>query len=233
MSKFCLVHGSTQNAECWDLLIPALEKFGHRILRMNLPTDKREASGMHYAEVIVKALDHVSEEVIVVAHSASGMFLPLVASIRPVRHLVYLAAVIPQVGNSIIGQFLNTDLDMFQPDWVAMGRAGKDPSQDEALAKHFLFHDCSDEITEWAMTTRILMYAQAALTEIFPLPEFPPVASSYILCTEDRTINPEWSRRTAPARLGVEAIELPGGHCPYLSRPQHLAVILNDITQSA
>jgi hypothetical protein len=35
--------------------------------------------------------------------------------------------------------------------------------------------------------------------------------------------NPQYAARK---RLGVDAIELPGGHCPYLSRPIHLASVL-------
>lgn len=36
-------------------------------------------------------------------------------------------------------------------------------------------------------------------------------------------------QNAATELLGVEAIELPGGHCPYLSRPAHLAEILTNI----
>jgi len=50
--------------------------------------------------------------------------------------------------------------------------------------------------------------------------------SDYIVCAEDRTIDPDWARRTASERLGVDAIEIPGGHCPYLSRPALLAETL-------
>jgi pimeloyl-ACP methyl ester carboxylesterase len=70
------------------------------------------------------------------------------------------------------------------------------------------------------------MYAERAMTETFPLDALPEVPSSYIVCSDDRTISPDWSRRVARERLGVEAIELPGGHCPYLSRPLQLAEVL-------
>jgi pimeloyl-ACP methyl ester carboxylesterase len=66
------------------------------------------------------------------------------------------------------------------------------------------------------------------MTETFPLAALPDVPSSYIVCADDRTISPAWSRRTARERLGVEAVELPGGHCPYLSRPAHLADVLTE-----
>ncbi len=232
MSLFCLVHGSTQNASCWDLLIPELEELGHQTVRMNLPTDRRNASGMEYAEIITQSIDQ-ADDAIVVGHSASGAFLPLVAHLKPVRHLIYLAAVIPKLGASIFGQFRSTDPDMFQPEWIEIGQAGKDPSQDVELAMQFLFHDCSDEVAEWALNTRILMYAEAAMNETFPLNEFPHVSSSYVACSKDRTINSSWSRRAFGERFGVEVVELPGGHCPYLSRPAHLASILSELATAS
>ena len=33
----------------------------------------------------------------------------------------------------------------------------------------------------------------------------------------------EWRRDAACELLGVEPIELPGGHCPHVSRPEVLA----------
>ena len=50
--------------------------------------------------------------------------------------------------------------------------------------------------------------------------------SAYILCTEDRLVSPEWARRAAQAKLGVSALELPGGHSPFLSRPAELTEAL-------
>ncbi|MGH9039063.1 MAG: alpha/beta fold hydrolase, partial [Acidimicrobiia bacterium] len=62
-----------------------------------------------------------------------------------------------------------------------------------------------------------------------PLERWPDVPGSYILCTDDRPIPPAWSRRIAREQLGVEAIELPGGHSPMLSRPRHLAEVLSGL----
>jgi pimeloyl-ACP methyl ester carboxylesterase len=33
----------------------------------------------------------------------------------------------------------------------------------------------------------------------------------------------EWQRKAARDLLGVEPVELPGGHCPHVSRPDALA----------
>jgi pimeloyl-ACP methyl ester carboxylesterase len=228
MSIFCLVNGSTQNPLCWKLLIPELEKYGHQIVTPSLPVDEPAASATRYAEVIAQALVDAGDDVVLVGHSASGMFIPLVPNLRPIRRLVYLAALIPKPGASIREQ-LAAEPDMLNPAWVATCRAGNDPSSNDEVAIEYLFHDCQPEAISLGLTTRMRMYAEKAMTEIFPLETLPEVASSYIVCSDDRTISPEWSRRTARERLGVEAIELPGGHCPYLSRPSQLAGILSRV----
>jgi pimeloyl-ACP methyl ester carboxylesterase len=220
MSLFCLVHGSAQNASGWDLLVAELELRGHEVARMNLPTGEPEASATRYAEVIAQAIPAGRDDAIVVAHSASGMFLPLVPDRRRVQRLVFLAAIVPQVGTSLREQAL-TDKRMFNPDWL-----GKNPTTDEETARQFLFHDCSEEATRWALGTLSLMYARQAILETCPLQVWPDIPSAYIVCAEDRTIRPEWSRRVAKERLGVSAIELPGGHCPFVSRPRELAACL-------
>jgi pimeloyl-ACP methyl ester carboxylesterase len=222
-SLFCLVHGSTQSAEGWRLLISELEKRGHLTLTINLPTTEPQASATRYADVIVQALDQTKYDIgdmVVVAHSASGMFLPLVAAQRPIRHMVFLAALVPKIGTSILDQF-RTDRSMFNPEWV-----GKNPVEDDDVARRFLFHDCAPGIIDWALKTRRLMHAKEAMAEVCPLKNWPSVKGSYVVCTQDRVISPAWSRRIAKERLGSEPIELVAGHCPHVSRPAELADIL-------
>ena len=46
---------------------------------------------------------------------------------------------------------------------------------------------------------------------------------------QDRLVGPDWSRRVSRDRLGVEAVELPGSHSPFWSRPAELADVLHDV----
>lgn len=92
MASFVLVHGSTQSARDWQF--------------------------EHYASAIAGAID--SPGAIVVGHSASGTFLPLVPSIRDCRLLVFLAAVIPAPRRSVRDQMLE-DPGMFSASWLQAG----------------------------------------------------------------------------------------------------------------
>ena len=224
MSTFVLVPPSTQSVRGFDLLTRELASRGHRAIAVELPADKSDDSATEFASVIAGVVP--SPDTIVVAHSAAGLFLPLVPERRRVARLVYLMAVIPKIGMSMMDQFRD-EPDMFNPDWP-----GKDPTHDDAIAMQFLFHDCSPEAAAWALRTRRLLYARRAMTEICPLSKWPGVPCSYILCTDDRTISPTWARRVVPERLGIEPIELPGGHCPQVSQPAHLADVLSTIAHT-
>ncbi|HTB14535.1 MAG TPA: hypothetical protein VK752_23350 [Bryobacteraceae bacterium] len=126
MSLFCLVHGSTQNPSGWNLLVPELQKLGHETILVDLPTDQPNASATVYASCIADSV--ANDAAIVEAHSASGLFLPLVPAKRRVARIVFLAAVIPQIGKSLVDQ-VHSEPDMMNPDW-----RGKNPIEDDSIA---------------------------------------------------------------------------------------------------
>ena len=151
------------------------------------------------------------------------MFLPVLAQMWPPRQMIFLAALIPCPAISIIDQF-RADPSMFQPEWV-----GKDPMDDD-VAMQFIYHDCPADRIDWALSTRVDFHAKRAMEEPCPLKTWPPIPTKYIVCSDDRTISPVWQRRAARTLLGVEPIELSGGHCPHVSRPEALAAILETCT---
>ena len=75
---------------------------------------------------------------------------------------------------------------------------------------------------------------QVALWEnLQPMVRWPDVPVASVHCHDDRAVNPSWSRWIAPHRLGVDSVELPGGHSPMLSRPDVLADTLVSIAAGA
>jgi pimeloyl-ACP methyl ester carboxylesterase len=223
MSVFCLVHGSTQSPKGWEHLVSELKVHGHTCICVDLPTDEPDASATRYAAVIGAALVGVTKAV-VVAHSASGLFLPLVPDYASVGRLVYLAAVIPLPRKSFLSQFQEAP-DMYRPDFV-----GKDPTRDAAIAHHYLFHDCPADVAQWALSTLRLMFARQSLLEECPLDKWPTVPSSYISCSEDRAINPKWWEMAAHERLHTQPIRIKAGHAPHVSRSVELAEMLDALT---
>ncbi len=167
---------------------------------------------------------HTSNCKVVVAHSAAGWFLPIVAARHRVRRMVFLAAMVPQIGLSFLER-LKAEPEMINPAWV-----GKDPRV-EAIADEFLLHDCPPDRLNWGHATIRIVNLRQIMTEPYPLEQWPETPASYIVCAEDRTIRPEWSRIVARSQLKIEPHELPGGHCPYISRPVELVELLLQISE--
>ena len=244
MSLFCLVHGAFQGAWCWDLLIPYLEAQGHKTVAMDLPIENESATLSQFGDAVIQALPKTDDDIVLVGHSMAGTIIPLVAEAVKVRQLVFLASLIPYPGISTIDQFshhLDSDtlksfnyqpkdlskLEQFhsEPDMYEPASVGKDYS-DEAVLRHFFFHDCQPDVTQWALSKSRSQQSMAYMFETNPLKALPSVERKYIVGTHDRIISPTWSRYAARKRLGVDAIELASGHCPHLSRPDLLASVL-------
>jgi hypothetical protein len=47
---------------------------------------------------------------------------------------------------------------------------------------------------------------------------------------DDAAITIELSRTVTRARFGVDPVEIPGAHSPFLARPGELAMLLNELT---
>jgi pimeloyl-ACP methyl ester carboxylesterase len=206
-------------------LVSELELRGHECICVDLPTDQPTQSATAFASAIGKTLEK-SKNSIVVAHSVSGLFLPLVPEYAMIARIVYLAAVLPIPGQSFTAQFRAAP-EMFRPDWV-----GKDPTQDDALAQQYLFHDCQPDVYKWAISTLRGMSAKEALIERSPLTKWPNVPSSYISCSGDRTIDPDWWEAAARERLNRAPIRIASGHAPHVSQPSKLAAILDSLSSS-
>jgi pimeloyl-ACP methyl ester carboxylesterase len=227
MATFALVHGSWHGAWCWERLSPLLQEAGHDVVAMDLPCDDGAASFETYADVVCDALKGCSDDVVLVGHSLAGTTIPLVAVRRRVRHLVYLCALIPDIGRSLFDQF--RDEPVLNPAYVK-GLSEPDMQNrttwvDLELAREVLFADC-DESTSEAAVNRLGPQARYPYSAPFSLAEFPAVACTSVMCSEDQLVRPEWSRRIARDRLGADLVELPGSHSPFLSRPSALADVL-------
>ncbi len=247
MSTFCLVHGASLGAWCWEPLISELKARGHQTIAMDLPIDDPSASLSDFVDVVTQSLKSINDDIILVGHSFAGMVIPIVATQHPVHRLVFLGGLIPQIGMSGLDQFydeveparlekinyqppdaklfeqLSDEPDMYMPPCLALIEQS---SINEAVLMEFCFHDCEPDVAHWAISKLRDQLSLASITEIFPLQTMPDVEYAYILCKDDRIISPTWSKYAARKRLGVQAIELPGGHYPHISHPVQLAEVL-------
>jgi pimeloyl-ACP methyl ester carboxylesterase len=231
MATFALVHGAWHGAWCWERLIPELEGHGHAAIAVDLPCDDVTAGCAAYADLVIAQTAGAGDDLVLVGHSLGGLTIPLVAAARPALKLVFLCALIPQPGLSLVDQ-LEREPEIFPPGFGAgIARDDHDRSywQDEDAAADALYGDCPRQLTSWALA-RLRPQARLPSLEQCPLGQWPAVESVSLLATGDAAINPEWSRRAARARLGANTVELPGDHSPFLGRPGELAEVLLSVS---
>jgi pimeloyl-ACP methyl ester carboxylesterase len=222
MSTFGLVHGGGLGAWSWERVISELGRRGHKAATVDLPFDDPSLGADRSADVVLEAFAG-AEDLVLVGHSMAGLIIPVVASRRPVRRLVFLHTLLPQPGSSLADQ-LASEPAMFNPEITTAP-----PSwwSDEAVVTRFLFHDCPPDLAHNAFLRLRPPERGVLMTEVTPLRAWPDVPQAYIVCRDDRTATPGWARRAARERLGLEPVEIPGGHCPMLSRPELLAETLH------
>jgi pimeloyl-ACP methyl ester carboxylesterase len=63
----------------------------------------------------------------------------------------------------------------------------------------------------------------------YPLTAHPSVPTALIYTTDDEFFNPAWGRYAATQILGIEPIELPGGHFPMQEQPDALCSALERV----
>jgi hypothetical protein len=156
-----------------------------------------------------------------------GVVVPRVAERMTVRRLSCLAAVLPIPGRSLADQRAAEPIDPPTPpttsEWSA---AGEDVwTIGPATATEIFYHDASPELAAWA-SARLRPQSYRFMSEPSPLGAWPAVDGRYVVCRDDQAVNPVWARAAARDRLGVEAVEIDGGHSPFLTRPAELAAVL-------
>ena len=162
----------------------------------------------------------------------SGVALPVLATMRPIRRMVWLAAVVPVPGKPFI-EYLATEeaagavtmpMDNHEPDELGRG------ALPWALARDYFYHDCPPDLAKWAWE-HLRAQSVGAFVEPCPIAIWPDVPSTYIIMEDDRCIGQDWSRRAAQ-RINADVIELSGGHSPFLAQPKRLADILTNLASA-
>jgi pimeloyl-ACP methyl ester carboxylesterase len=168
--------------------------------------------------------------IVLVGHSLAGLTIPIVAGRIRTSMAIYLCALLPVPGLSFDAQHADNGTGFKPSEAPVTGLEGT--SWPERGAIELFYQDCEPDIATAA--ARKLRPQQWRITqEVTPLREWPAVPAAYILCSADRAVSRAYSSRAAHALLGVDAIEMPGGHSPFLSRPKELAAELVAISSGA
>jgi pimeloyl-ACP methyl ester carboxylesterase len=229
MAKFVLVHGGMHGGWCWSLLRAELEGLGHQTTAVDYPCDDPEAGSGEYAAVIAEQIADTGADPIIVGHSMGGLAIPLLPALLPVGALVFLCAILPRPPVSYSDQVGAVEGVMREASIRLPDPNGRIVYTKEAMRT--LFYSGVEESVADACISRLRPQAQKPLVEETPLSEWPDVPMFSIYGTDDRVVSAVYSASSAK-RLGIPAVEMTGGHSPFLTRPRELSLNLDSMSRS-
>ena len=232
MSRFVLVHGACHGAWCWADVAARLQELGHEVHAIDMPGrggDTRDPASLGLSDHAAAIRAAAGDGAVVVGHSAGGFSISAAAQAAPeaVRHLVYVAALLPQDGQSVVGAMRALTLDGPAPTF-ARAAGGAAYVFDTSDAGPLLYNDVAMDVAERALA-RICPEPTAPHREAIRLDAtIDALPKTFLRCTADRIIPAGDQTRMADA-AGARVIDMPDGHSPFLSSPDALAVHLHDI----
>ncbi len=209
--------------KAYSPIVAELESRGFPSMLVHSSVQGSDTPNEDRASAVVKALQGVKDQVVIVGISNEGNFLPLVAAARPVRRLVYVNACIPLPGKAFI--------EICQTEQVAVPGSYLDYliKASQSITDDFLklVHDPNaTEAQRKAMQERIdaspSAHTMVGFYEVCPLKAMPKVDNVCVSGSADDQIRPEWEQSAARRVLGVEPVIISGaGHgniytAPYL-----------------
>ncbi|MEW2131578.1 alpha/beta hydrolase [Streptomyces sp. NPDC005435] len=215
MTAVVLVHGLYHCPEHFAVVAERLRTAGTEVV---VPELHRGSLGADTAAVQA-AVDALEEPPVVLGHSYGGS---VITGVRGAGHLVYLAAFVPDAGESAAGLGGASpqlqDAISRQPD----GSTSLRPDR----AADTLYGDCPAPLAAWAVG---LLRAQApgcgrGVPEHHGWKRTP---STYVVCAQDRVIDPELQRKMAARCTDVR--EWPTGHSPFVGQPGLVVELLREL----
>ena len=238
MGTFVLVHGGGHGGWCWQRTARLLRADGHEVYTPTLTgfgershLDTSQVTFETFVQDVVNVIEFEDlHDVILVGHSMGGVIIPRVAERVPsrMRQLVWLAAVVTNDGESLLDA-------VPQSPWIARavtigadGTAHTDPN----LILDANIHDGTPEDRAF-VRDRHLPYPPHALTERGRLTAFLALAipTTYLIASDDRTIEPHIAARFASRLAGASVGEVPGGHDCMVTQPVAVAAALGSIAR--
>lgn len=219
MTTFCLLHGAWHDPTCWESLEERLEALGHTAIAPELPLHDPEAGYDERVRPALEALEAVDGPVVVVGHSQSSAFGPLVAVARPVSLIVHLCPRMATSGSPPGAPRPFKESFTFPPD-----RPDGTKAWDPEAAVEMMYPRLPLE-TARSLAQRLRPMAMPP--DDYPLPEHPDVPAALVYAAEDECFEPDFERFMAREVLGVEPIAFPSGHFPMAEDPAGLAELLD------
>jgi len=220
-----LVHGGFVDGSGWEGVYKLLKKSGYSVSVVQNPT----TSLADDVAVTKRALAGLDGPSVLVGHSYGGAVITEAGNDSRVARLVYIAAFVPDAGESVAALIKNPAPGAAVPPIL--------PPQDGYLfldTAKFAASFAADVDAEAAafMAVAQVPWGVDALNGSIDQAAWRKKPSWYLVATEDRMIPPD-AQRAMSKRAGSTVVEVKGSHAVYVSQPHAVASLIEQAAAGA
>ncbi|MEM6161247.1 alpha/beta hydrolase [Erwinia sp. P6884] len=222
VKNIILVHGAFVDGSGWNPVARILDKAGYHVSIVQEP----QTSLADDVAATRRVLALQSGKSLLVGHSYGGMIISDAGNDPSVAGLVYIAAMQPDKGDSLLSL------------------AKKYPPAAQSItetADHFLYLRPENFHADFAADLPVKEADLLARSQVMPsaaafsapagTPAWKTKPSWAVVATEDRAINPQLERFMAE-RAHSTVTELKGNHAIYASQPEKIAAVIKNAAES-
>ena len=222
-----LVHGAWADGSGWKGVYDILVKDDYNVSIAQEP----ETSFKEDVAATKRMIAQQDGPCVVVAHSYGGAVITEAAHDPKVMSLVYVAAHMPDAGESEAEDGKRFPSDLSKSTAIkktADGFTYLDPAQ----FHQYFAADLPTEQAAFIARSQVLNFADN-FSAVITAPAWKNKPSWMIVPTKDRTINPDLERWYA-ARAKSRVTEVSGAsHCVYISKPKEVAAVIEEAASRA
>jgi pimeloyl-ACP methyl ester carboxylesterase len=228
-----LVHGAWHGGWCWAPLQTELDSRGIASLAVDLPghgASTAPFTDLHGdAASVTELLHRLDRSVVLVGHSYGGAVITQAAAgIDHVRHLVYLTAYVPDVGQAVSAMAV----EMPPAESALSGAIVIAPDHTSTinpdLANDAFYGHC-DPMASSANIARLCPQPFATFTQPVSIAAWHTIPSTYVRCTDDRAIHISHQDLMAARCSSIESLAT--DHSPFASMPVETAELIARIVR--
>jgi len=215
---FC--HGLWADGSCFSKVIPTLQADGHEVIAVQYGLNS-------YADdvaTVKRTLGRVGSPAILVGHSYGGATITGAGTDERVAGLVYIAAVAPDVHETVQSELDKYPTEIFSQIEVVGGRIWIKPEGTKYFAG-----DLSEQEQKLVWATHYPPASHLLEQQDLDQVAWRSKPSWYILAQKDQTVHPDLQRFLAK-RMNATTIETDSSHVIMLSQPD---VVIDVIRKAA
>ncbi len=218
IKNIVLVHGFWADGSGYRDIIPTLLAEGYEVIAVQNPL----TSLADDVAATKRALNRIEGECILVGHSWGGTVISEVGNDERVSGLVYIAALAPDTGESMIDLMSkygppSSSHIQEQDGFLWISKEG---------IQEILANDLSAEQTALIYATQTPPSASLPETKI-ERPAWKQKPSWYIIANNDRAVPPELQRDFSQ-RMGATTVVLESGHAPMISHSKEVLEVIRE-----